>query len=487
MKIRRGLISIIIMVITVITITGTVNASGPSGTWRSGIACQNLDSDFDAAVELSFYSEGSGTAAITYQAVIPAGGSKNWLTTSSVNMPGFPTSFIGSGVVSSDRPIACNVNTELNGVTGTTENPYRSGTSGGMTDAQIGPVIYVPQVMRDFYGYASYVAVQNSGTSAVTANIQYFDSSSGNEIISAAESASIPGQSTKVFYQADNANLGSFLGSMKISAADGTTKLAAVTNIYNNMVDYTKTQLQSYNGVTTGASKLLAPRFVRSFYAYNSGTSIQNIGTMPINVKITFNFAGNSYIYNSSTPVQPGASLALFAPNIAVLAPVDGLPENNRSGSAIIEGVKVNIADPEPIIVAIINEDNRGGFDVWRNGQGSTYNAFANGIQTTTVFFSQVTRNVLGFISGGFQVSNTTDQVGTCDIHYSGASTADETGVSLPANGSFLRYGPNVADLPDGFNAAVTVVCTKQIVGISNFQAIGKYGDSFIQTTGLNQ
>lgn len=487
MRTMRYLFSVSIIAVMLITSVTTANASGPTGTWRSGIACQNLDPLNDAFVRLDFYPEGSGTSAISYEATILAGESKNWLTTSSVSMPGFPTSFLGSGVVSSNKPITCNINTELSGVTGTTSSPYRSGTSSGLGETQIGTAIYIPQAMRNFYGYASYVAVQNSGSAPVTVNVQYFNSTTGTEVVAASESSVIPGQSTKVFYQADNTALGTFLGSMKISAADDTTKLAAVANIYNNMDDYTKAQLQSFNGVASGSYKLHVPRFVRSFYGYNSGTSIQNIGTQPVDITITFNFAGNEYIYNSPDPVQPGASLALFAPNIDALDPVDSLAINDRSGSAIIEGVKVNEADPTPEIIAIINEDNRGGSDAWRNGQGTTYNAFADGSQTQTVFFSQVTRNVIGFISGGFQVSNTTDQAGTCDIQYAGEPAADETGVILPANGSFLRYAPNVTNLSDGFNAAVTVICTKDIVGISNFQAIGKYGDSFIQTTGLNQ
>ena len=487
MKIAHMALCIVIVAILVLSNVATAHAAGPSGNWRSGIACQNLDTTGDASVVLTFYPEGSGTAAISYTGTIPAGGSKNWLTTSSTTMPGFPSGFIGGGVVSSDKPLTCNVNTELNGALGTTSSQYRSGTSSGLGGNQVGPKLYVPQVMRNYYNYNSYVAVQNTGGSNVTVNVKYFNSATGAEVTSAAESATIPAQSTKVFYQADNTNLGTFLGSMTIEAADSTTALAAVANIYNNLSDYTKAQLQSYNGVASGASTLLVPRFVRSFYGYNSGTSIQNIGTAAINITITFSFAGNTYVYNSTNPVQPGASLALYAPNIAALAPVDTLPVASRSGSAIITATKVNSGDPDPVIVAIINEDNRGGSDVWRNGQGSTYNAFPLGSETKTVFFSQVTRKVIGFISGGFQIANTTNTDATCDITYAGVPAAKETGVALSANGSLLRYAPNVANLPDGFNAAVTVTCTQPIVGISNFQAIGKYGDSFIQTTGLNQ
>ncbi len=487
MKSVRVLFSMLIVAVLVLSSVATAQAAGPSGNWRSGIACQNLDTTGDANVVLTFYPEGSGTAAISYTATIPAGGSKNWLTTSSVTMPGFPSGFVGGGVVSSDKPLTCNVNTELNGATGTTTSPYRSGTSGGMSGSQLGAKLYVPQVMRNYFGYNSYVAVQNTGTSDVVVNVKYYNSATGAEVTAAAESATIPAQSTKVFYQADNTNLGTFLGSMTIESQGGSVPLAAVVNIYNNLADYTKAQLQSYNAVPSGASTLLVPRFVRSFYGYNSGTSIQNIGTAPVNITITFSFAGNTYTYNSTSPVQPGASLALYAPNITALAPVDALPVASRAGSAVITATKVNSGDPDPVIVAIINEDNRGGSDAWRNGQGSTYNAFPAGSETTKVFFSQVPRKVLGYISGGFQISNTTATDATCTIDYAGVPAAKETGVALPANGSLLRYAPNVANLTDGFNAAVTVTCTQPIVGISNFQAIGKYGDSFIQTNGLNQ
>lgn len=487
MKHLRLLFSLLIIAVLALSSVASVNAAGPSGSWRSGIACQNLDTTGDADVVLTFYSEGSGTAAISYTGTIPAGGSKNWLTTSSVSMPGFPSGFVGGGVVSSNKPLTCNVNTEINGALGTTSSPYRSGTSSGMGGSQLGAKLYVPQVMRNYFGYNSYVAVQNTGSSNVTVNVKYYNSATGAEVTAAAESATIPAQSTKVFYQADNTNLGTFLGAMTIEAADGSTPLAAVANIYNNLADYTKAQLQSYNAVSSGASSLLVPRFVRSFYGYNSGTSIQNIGTAPVNITITFSFGGNTYTYNSPSPVQPKASLALYAPNITALAPVDSLPVANRAGSAVITATKVNSEDPDPVIVAIINEDNRGGFDAWRNGQGSTYNAFPLGSETKTVFFSQVPRKVAGFISGGFQIANTTGTSATCDITYAGVPSASETGVALPANGSLLRYAPNVANLPDGFNAAVTVTCTQPIVGISNFQAIGKYGDSFIQTNGLNQ
>ncbi len=67
---------------------------------------------------------------------------------------------------------------------------------------------------------------------------------------------------------------------------------------------------------------------------------------------------------------------------------------------------------------------------------------------------------------------------------------ANETAVPLAANGSIARYGPSVTNLPDGFNSAVTVVCSQDVVGIANLAVnagSGRYGDSFTQGNGLNQ
>jgi hypothetical protein len=473
MKKTAYVLSLLIALSMVLMIVSPVFAARPTGNWRSGIACQNLDAVNDSTVVLTFYPEGSGTAAVTYNSTILAGQSKNWLTTSASSMPNFPSPFTGAGVVSSSTPLACNVNTEIQGATGTTSNPYRSGTSQGFNDTSIAVKLYVPQVMREYFNYNSYVSVQNTGSSTVTVNVKYFDATTGNEVVAAAESASIPAQSSKVFYQSDNTALGTFIGAATIEAADGTTKLAAIANIYNNLANYTAAQLQSYNAVASGSSTLFVPRFVRKFFGYNSGMSVQNIGSVDTTVTITFTFGGTDYVYTSPT-IKQNASLPLYAPNITELLGVDSIDMSLRAGSG-----KIVANAPGAVIVAIINEDNRGAYEAWRSGQGSTYNAPSMGEETGTVFFAQITRRVISIFSGGFQVANTTDQAGV--------PAAQELNVALPANSGFLRFAPNVANLPDGFNAAVTITCTKPIVGISNFQAVNQYGDSFVQTNGLNR
>jgi hypothetical protein len=487
MKVYRSLVTIFFLIALIAIPQSQAFAGGPTGSWRSGIACQNTDPTNAASVTLSFYNENNSTVAASYptsgQWTIPAGSSRNWLTTSSSQLPSFPTNFTGSAVISSDREITCNVNTELNGASGTTASPYRGGTSYGFSSSQTAPVLFVPQVMREYYGYNSYIALQNTGSNDVTVDIQYYNASTGLEVTAAKESLLIPASASRMIYQNDKTILGSFIGAAKITSQDNVTPLAAVVNIYNNLADYTKAQLQSYNAMTSGARELLVPRFVRKFYGYNSGITVQNIHpTISTTVTITFTFNNTPYVYTSPS-IAPNTSLVLFAPNITQLVGVDSLSSDLRSGNATIFA-----NDPNGLIIAIVNEDNRGvDTSAWRNGQGSTYNAIPRSKATNTVFLAQMPRRVIGVFSGGIQIANTTSTATTCSIEYAGVPSATETNVALPANGSLLRFAPNVPNLPDGFNAAVKVSCGQPIVGISNFQAVSRYGDSFVQTNGLNQ
>ncbi len=460
----------------------SVQAGSPPGTWVSGISCQNLDSENDAAIVIAFYPENNSSAVLTYNDTILKGGNKNYYTPSTP--PGIPAGFVGSAVVSSSTALACNVNTITTGA-GTTTDPIRLGINSGFDEVQVAPVMYLPQIEKAFYDWNSYIAVQNTNADPVDVTITYKDRY-GVAVPSATETATIPANTNKVFYQSDNANLPSnFLGSAKVAADDGTSPLAVIANFYNSGTNNTTAQIHSYNGFSQGGSKVYAPYIVRNYYGYNGGISIQNIGTDVTTVRITFMFGTHEYIYDSPE-IESGAALPLYTPNISELNEVDTFGVKERFGSAVIE---VLTGGP---IVAIINESNFGGPGVVeeRVGQGGTYNAFVDGTQTNTVFLPQIPRNAGGIWSGGFQVTNTADSEGTCDIAYEGVPAAFEDDVPLPALGSISRYAPGVTNLPDGFNKSVTVTCTQPIFGIANLAinpGSGKYGDTFGQSNGLNR
>jgi len=354
-----------------------------------------------------------------------------------------------------------------------------------MTDTQTGPTVFVPQVEKAFSNWNSYIVVQNTSQSSVTVNVTY-KSRTGADVPAANESIAIPALSSHVFYQSDNAGLPSnFLGAAKVSAANGTSKLAVVANFYNSGANNSTSQFHSYNGFASGANKLFVPYIVRNYYGYNGGLTVQNVGGSATTVTVSFNFNGTTYNYTSGS-IAPGAALALYTPNVAELNPVDALNVTKRFGSAIVQAASGGS------VVAIVNQSNLGGAGVAPEylGQGATYSAIANGSQTTKIFLPQIPDKAGGFWVGGFQITNTTGSSGTCTIVYNGVAGATENNVPLPANGFFSRYAPNVPNLTDGFNASVTVTCTQPVVGIANMAVLagsGKLGDSFSQSNGLNQ
>jgi hypothetical protein len=482
MKIHR-IVSIITVLFLLLAMVPVVSAQGPAGDWVSGIACQNLDETNDASIQLIFYPEDSGTAALEYNDTIPAGGSKNYYTPTSP--PGVPEGFLGSVVIQSSTPLACNVNTQTTG-TGTADNFFRIGTSAGFSDTEAGTTMYAPQVMKNLSGWSSYISVQNTTDAEVAVTVTY-KNAAGADVPAATETESIPGYSNHVFYQDENAGLTApFIGAATVSAD---TPLAVTVNFYNSGSSSGTAQLHSYNGFSGGSGTLLIPRVVRRFYGYNGGLSIQNIGSVATSVTIEFSYAGNTYTHVSGD-IAPGAALPIYAPNVAELAAVDSLPINQRFGSATITANETGA-----LIVAIVNEDNRGdpadndgnAVPIERIGQGSTYNAILDGSQTTNMFFAQIVNNAGGIYSGGFQIANTTGGAGSCTATYTdGTSQA----IALGAFGSASVYAPNVPGLTDGYNSSLSVSCDVDIVGISNLAAkpgTGIVGDSFTQGNGLNQ
>ena len=483
-------IYVTIIAVFLLALTTIANAQGPTDKWISIIACQNIDSENAVQLTLTFFSASDGSPVLSHADSIPAGGSKNF-DTSDLDL-NVPIDFLGSVVASSSGPVACSVQTKSTS-DGSSENPYRLSSSSGLSDSVTASIMYAPQVMKEYSGWNSYVVVQNTGISETSVVITY-RSRDGNPITTATETASIPAYSSKIFYQNSNTELPSnFIGSAKITATEPSDSLLAVLVSFYNLGETANTsQFHSYNGFSSGSSKLYAPRVVRQFYGYNGGIAIQNVGTVDTAVTITFNFNGKSYIYRTKT-IQVNAALPLYVPDLAELDPVSSLPTGRRFGNAILE------ADaPGALIVANINEDNRGNSDdndgnpipSERVGQGSSYNAIAAGTESKTLYFQRVMSKVDGIFSGGFQISNITDHAGTCDIIFYGAPEANLIAFDINANSSLSMYAPDIPNMPDGFNAGVTANCSVDVIGIANVAAApdtGKVGDSFSQNNGVNR
>lgn len=393
--------------------------------------------------------------------------------------------------------MGCETNTQRNdGSLGSTGTPARIGTSEGIDSTKTSNMLFVPQLLKNFGSttFNSYLAVQNTESSPITVTISYTDRF-GTAYPLATESMQVPAQSNHIFYQSNNANLPD--GIITGAVISGTGKMAAVATIFNGGATYTTTQYQSFAPGSTGANKLFVPRFVRNYHAFNGGLTIQNVGSSATSATVTFTFNGTNYITTTGT-INPGATWVRYAPLIPELAPVDALGQSLRFGSAIVQ------AAPGGLLVANVNEDNRGlaggcngvagcTFDgVTQEGWAATYMAIPDGAQTNTVFIPEFMNHVGSpDFDGGFQVTNTTGSAGTCNITYPADTglSANQIGVVLPANGSISRFGPDVTNLDSPYDNSVVIACTQPVIGIVNFsaRAAGYYGDTTGNANAINQ
>jgi hypothetical protein len=470
----RVLLAVAVVIVGVQLGTLLVGAQG--GTYVSGFTVQNQDAVNAANVTIRFYwaegTPGAGSVAHTITDVIDAGKSKTWFTPS---VPGLPDGFIGSVVVESDRPVAAIVNTQTPSGTGSSaSNPNRVGTASGVLEAQTGTNMYVTQIMKNFYGWGSYVAVQNTTGDMASVTVRYYDIA-GVQI--ATNTQSLHPYSTYVFRQESEAGLPSgFAGSAKVEANKA---VAVICNFYNAGTMDTTAQFHSYNGLAGGATKLYSPRIVKDYYGYQSGLKVQNVGTLATVVTVQYTFGGSTYTQTSPS-IGPGQA---WGPYMGTPSQVPELAGIAGSGSAVFT------SSGQPI-VATVNEDNR------TMGRGVTYNAFLDGSATSTVLFPQITSKYYGYCSG-VQILNVTAAPHSCTVTYSMAGRADVTVAtgSIGAGQSWSQFAPNVPGMTIDFNGAAVVACDGNFVGIANMSHRNdidtrwpmNYGDNFTTYNGINK
>jgi hypothetical protein len=473
---KKGFLVIIAVILFTAIFPGSAFAQGPSGNWTSNISCQNQDDNIDAVVNLVFYEEDTGNDKIVATETIPAGKSMNFVITN------LPTGSKGSLVVSSNTPVTCAVDHSKN-ATGTTSNPYRFAASKGFEPDEIGPTMYVSQVEKDFWGWNSYIAIQNTSSTETDVTVSFVNRY-GNSYPDV--SFTIPGSSNHILYLDEIETLPSmFIGGATIVADDGTTPLAVTAAFYNDGSSSTTSQIHAFNGATTGSNIIYAPYIVRNYYGYQSGITIQNVGDTKTSFKIVFTFNNKNFTYQYPRNLKPGEIKDLYLPNVVELDPVDDFSVVQRYGKAIIKATDTAGAfNPSGSLIGNINQDNRGGTGIplERAGQGATYSAFLSNRGTQTAYLAKVMRNVNGF-SSGFHVSNFSGTNGSCTFSFVDDPNANFT-QTIKANSYITKYAPNIPNLDDGYNAGVIIECNVNVFVIVNAAVnptAGRYGDSFYQ------
>lgn len=477
MKKSLGVLALVAVMLAV-TVAGA--GAFPAGDWVSGVTVANLSAT-DTGVWISFRNP-DGTEALGFDGGTIAGnGAKTWYLPSHV--PGLPDPFLGSAIVEAEQPIAATVNTQLP----SGSNPMRVGTSVG--ESTPAPTMYATQLMREYSGWNSYCAVQNTGVDAASVTAYYYNAA-GAEVDT--DTQSIAGSASYIFDQSIDTELTAGQQYSAKFVSDVDHPLAVVCNFYNSGASADTSQFHSYNGMAQGAEVLYVPRVVKDYYNYQSGLKVQNVGTEALTVEVVYSFGGNTYTQTSPS-IGSGQSWGPYMGDEGQLP--GSMAGVIGSGSAVISVVSPNA---NKAIIATVNEDNR----VDPAGRGVTYRAALGADATETLIFPQVVSEYYGY-SSGIQIAKTSAGTVSCSACYSAAGPVAafcDNFQLTDTNPSWQQFAPNASGMiagvaNDDYNGAVTVSCPGgTVIGISNlsfrFDRDTRYGnllgDSFTTARGIN-
>jgi hypothetical protein len=468
----RIVLAVLLIIVSLQGLGLVASAQGPAGTWASGIQIQNQSETDDANITITFYwamgTPNEGQVAYTFNDVIEAGKSKTYYVPT--HIPGLPSDFVGSAVVTADQPVAAILNT-----TRTDSTDKRIGAATGVLSPAT--KVYAPYLRKAYYGRNSYIAIQNTGDEQATVTVKYFDRVTGDEIVAAQEDHTIPAYTTMISYQDQNADLpagggsASFHGSAVI---EGTQPLAVVVNNANAGTSPQSSGFESYNGMTAGATKLYMPKLTVNYFDYQSSFTVQNTGDVATPVDVTYTFGGTTYMH-SNPSLAPGAAWPVYLASESQSNLPAGL---SATGSAV-----VTADQPLVGIVTEVHEQDDKGFAVISS-------AVPDGTGTGVVLFPKFARTYFDYDSG-IQIQNIGTEATTVTAVFSQAGRPDVTVVSpsIPAGESTFWYGPNVAGLSENFGGSVVVTSDngQPIAGVYTERNDVEPGDSYTAYNGIQK
>jgi hypothetical protein len=238
--------------------------------WDTGLQIQNL-TQTTAHARVSLFTQGQAAPVSVSVVQLPP------LAPLAIYQPSdhrIPNEWVGSAVIESleNQPLAVLVN-EL------------SDDGLGMAYQGVGApgeLLTLPLVYKNASDWSSGVQVQNAGTGPATVTMAYSRANGAAPL--ATERATIPPGAAVTFFQGGNRDLpDGFIGSATVTSLEG-QPLAAVVNA----VKQGGGMAMAYDAVAVGAPALHLPVVYRDFAGWNSGIQLQNLGTGPAVVALTF-------------------------------------------------------------------------------------------------------------------------------------------------------------------------------------------------------
>jgi hypothetical protein len=335
-------------------------ASALQFSYTAGIQVQNLSAS-NASVNITFYNTDGSTAG-TINDSIGASGSKTFFPLTQV-----ASGFNGSAIISSDQQVAAVVNVLGNG--GVAGASYVGQASGNTT-------VNIPLLMKNNFGYNTWMKVQNVGTGSTTVNVAYSDGTSASRTI--AQGAS------DTFNQADETH----------SAAVFAATITSGQPVVATVIEEDPATMFAYNGFSAGSTRPVMPLVNANNFGVITGIQLQNGGGAASTVTVSYTPAGAGAACSETQTINAGQS-ATFALS-AFQSTVAG--EDCANGATFIGSAQVSANSANVPLVAIVNQ-------VLPNTFGEAYGSFDASAATNTIVMPLIMDRNFGYYTG-FNVQN---------------------------------------------------------------------------------
>lgn len=253
------------------------NAAGTSlGTVNLGTLARNTAKTYAMSTDPLFAALPSGNTGGIFGAVVTSSG-------------GVPV----AGIANIWRTTPTNMTASYNGfTTGSTS-------------------LYAPSLTNNFFGFASALTIQNVDQSA-TANVTITYSNGTTENFQLGPNAA------RDFYQPANTNLprgntnGSFSARVTTTGGSivGLVSFSAPPELNNNRA---VGDFASYNALPTATASVNVPNILSNFFGYFTNVTVQNTGSDPTNITLTYE-GGQTWTINN-VPANGTANFTHLNPN----------------------------------------------------------------------------------------------------------------------------------------------------------------------------
>ena len=418
----------------------TKTLGGPNG-FQTPFIVQNIGA-VNTNLEISFFRFANGSL-VTHRVVtaLAPGASYADVPNNDADLPG-DTQF-SVRVDSFGAPIVSVVN-QHNGLI--EADAYSAASSGATT-------VYLPNVVRRFFGFHSPIIIQNLG-SAVTTAVAVFKPFAGGP--SPAISRTIaPGQSQFIEPNVEGSLTDGTQYSVTVTA---TQPIAVVVNTHNDDAGVAHPYFYSANGITAGAASLYGAYAVKNANGGRTSTIVvQNVGTTPSTPAMTFTpFGGGpAKTFMAPAALSPGTAWAFdprFSNGVATTdstkacssGATNCLPDGEYSFKADAAGGSI------AAMVNIIGPDSAMGYT-------------ASAAPATTYFLPNVLANYFGWTTPVILQSVTARTATLTWTPFTGGAPVARIVSLIP--GQSLRIDP-VSSVVLGRQYSVKVVADGQLTAI---------------------